>query len=75
MFSGDEFYDDETTSGFDPYFRADWILDQLRDSFPCRTCGSPDPAIIEGRFCCDCTGDDAEAFQRTRAVRLEASRA
>ena len=55
---------------FDPYARADWILDQLRDSFSCRTCGSPDPAIIEGRFCCDCTGDNAEAFQRTRTARL-----
>lgn len=49
---------------------ADFRLDQLRDSFPCRTCGSLEPAIIEGRFCCDCVGGDAEAFQRTRAARL-----
>ena len=73
MMSGDEFYDDETTSGFDYLAHADWILDQLRDSSPCPTCGSRDPAIIEGRYCSDCP--DRAAFEAQRAARLEAARA
>ena len=75
MMAGDEFYDDEITSGFDPRERADWIRDQLKDSSSCFTCKSPDPAIIEGRYCSDCTGINAEAFRATRAVREAATHA
>jgi len=68
--SGDEFYDDDITSGFDPRAAADFRLDYYRDHFPCRTCGSLDPAIIEGAYCCDCKGADHEAFLETRVQRL-----
>ena len=33
---------------------ADWLRDQLKNSSSCRTCGSPDPAIISGAHCSDC---------------------
>jgi len=49
---------------------ADWILAELRDSFPCQTCGSLEPAIIEGAYCCDCTDEAHEAFLETRVKRL-----
>jgi len=61
--SGDEFYDDETTSGngyeagqrsVDRLAAADFRRDQLKDSFACRACGSPDPAIIRDGRCSDC---------------------
>jgi hypothetical protein len=34
---------------------ADFRRKQLRESFACRSCGSPDPAIIRGDRCSDCT--------------------
>ena len=42
---------------------ADWRLAELKNSSSCVTCGSPDPAIIEGRYCSDCVDEDAEAFE------------
>lgn len=42
----------------------------LRSESPCWTCGSLMPAIIEGRYCCDCVGDDHQAFLDTREARL-----
>ena len=59
----------------DPAARADWIRDELRDSSSCYTCGSPAPAIIEGRYCCDCTGEDRQRFLDTRLARLAAANA
>jgi hypothetical protein len=38
----------------DPLEAADFRRKQLRESFACRTCGSPDPAIIRGDRCSDC---------------------
>lgn len=70
MLAGDEFYDDDATSGFDPLGRADFIWDELKNSSSCFTCGSPDPAIIEGRFCCDCTGEWRQGFIDARLARL-----
>jgi hypothetical protein len=76
MYAGDEFYDDEVTSGR-PH--PDWIEDmdfrrkQLQESSPCFTCGSPDPAIIDGRFCCECEGENAESFEAAWAARRAAS--
>ena len=73
MYAGDEFYDDETTSGYpDPMALADFRLDELRDHFPCLTCGSPTPAIIEGRFCSDCKDADRQGFLDARVARLAA---
>jgi hypothetical protein len=54
----------------DPMALADFRLDELRDSFPCFTCGSLMPSIIEGRFCSDCTGENRQGFLDTRVVRL-----
>jgi len=48
---------------------ADWIRAELSNSSSCESCGSPDPAIIEGRFCCDCTGDNAEGYRMAREDR------
>lgn len=70
MYSGDETYDDETTSGFDPLARADFVRDYYKDHSACRTCGSPDPAIIEGAYCSDCKGQDHQRFVDTRVARL-----
>jgi len=69
MYAGDELYDDDITS-YDPLAAADFRLDYYRDHSSCRTCGSPDPAIIEGAYCCDCKGADHEAFLETRVQRL-----
>jgi len=55
---------------FDPFAAADFRLDQLRDSFPCQTCGSLEPAIIEGAYCSDCKDEAHEAFLETRVQRL-----
>ncbi len=52
----------------DPMASWDFRRDELKDSSSCFTCGSPDPAIIEGRFCCDCP--DRNAFLRAREDRL-----
>jgi hypothetical protein len=41
-------------NGTDPLAAADFRRDQLRDSFACRACGSPDPAIIRDGACSDC---------------------
>lgn len=58
------------TTVYDYLASADFLLDQERDHFPCRTCGSRMPTIIEGRFCCDCTGENAEGYRATREARL-----
>ena len=56
--AGDEFYDDDVTSG--PIFDVLGFMDderkRLRESFACMTCGSPDPAIIFSSppSCSDC---------------------
>ena len=56
----------------DPAARADWLRDELRDSSSCYTCGSPAPAIIEGRFCSDCKDADRQGFLDARVARLAA---
>lgn len=60
--------DPDVFHGIDFAANADFILDQERDHFPCRTCGSRMPAIIEGPFCSDCP--DREAFLAQREKRL-----
>jgi hypothetical protein len=57
-------------SGIDHLARADFLRDYYRDHFACRTCGSPDPAIIEGAYCSDCKGENRQRFEATRAARL-----
>lgn len=65
MYSGDEFYDDETRSGLiDPYAAADVRLDQLKDTSSCAKCGSREPARIERNGCSDCTEFDRCAICR-----------
>lgn len=57
---------------FDYLASADFKLDQERDHFPCRTCGSRMPAIIEGPYCSDCPdkGDEIRANARELFVRM-----
>jgi Zn finger protein HypA/HybF involved in hydrogenase expression len=56
---------------FDDYMAsADFRLDEDRDSFSCQTCDSLTPAVIEGRFCSDCTGENRQGFLDTRVARL-----
>jgi hypothetical protein len=50
---------------------GDWIRAELKDSSSCFTCGSLMPAIIEGRFCCDCEGENAASFEAAWTARRE----
>jgi len=59
MYAGDEIYDDDITSGFDPRAAADWRLDQLRETSTCPSCGSLEPVRLgpdmTGAYgCSDC---------------------
>jgi hypothetical protein len=54
MMSGDEFYDDETTSVLD---RADFIRDELKDTIHCGKCGAREPVRLgqdqDGQYGCN----------------------
>ena len=60
MMSGDQFYSDDETSGFDrPHIdwaeQIDFRRDELKHTSSCLGCGSREPVRIEGTTCSDCT--------------------
>lgn len=54
MYSGDDFYDDEVTSGIDVLAAADFLRDSLRNTSSCPGCGYRDPVRIEDGGCERC---------------------
>jgi hypothetical protein len=70
MFSGDELYDEEVTSGplfyGDPMERADWIRDESKYDVRCKSCRQVSVSF-EGDFCNRCP--DQTGYLAAKAMR------